>query len=227
MNNFRRLKEEANIDTVVHFLGLRPIRKGTAFFIRCPLPEHPDTHPTNCYYKKGWNNVYCCVCNKAINAIDLIMYTEGCSYGEAADLLWEIEGSPDWYYDDDKKSSSKKESFRLSREEAEVIGIHFPGWVLAPKGVRESKEELLDGEEYDPRQLEYIACKVQKFTYLDFMDQTQYECLVYNKAKEKALHLQKVQREFQEHGLPKESLKSLDEQIEICVHVMERIKDAA
>ena len=98
-NNFSRLKDEADIGEVVDYLGLHVTPKGSARFILCPNPAHDDTHPDNCYFKAGWNNVYCTVCHKAIQAIDLISYVAGASYGTAADTLWEIEGRPDWYYD--------------------------------------------------------------------------------------------------------------------------------
>ena len=96
-NNFARLKDEADIGEVVDYLGLHVTPMGSARFILCPNPAHDDTHPDNCYFKAGWNNVYCTVCHKAIQAIDLISYVTGVSYGTAADTLCEIEGRPDWY----------------------------------------------------------------------------------------------------------------------------------
>ncbi len=98
-NNITRLKDEADIAAVISFLQLEVKRKGNAYFILCPNPEHNDTHPTNCYYKDGWNHVYCCVCGTTINAVDLIMKINHATYGEACDLLWEISGRPDWYKD--------------------------------------------------------------------------------------------------------------------------------
>lgn len=121
-NEYQRLKEEADIEQVVEHLGISVTVRGTAKFILCPLPDHNDRHPTNCYFKSGWNNVYCMACGKSIQAIDLIMYTQGCSYGEAADLLWEIEGCPDWYYNDRKG----KKTFHITVKEAQVLGIHLP-----------------------------------------------------------------------------------------------------
>lgn len=107
-NDYARLKEEADIETVVEYLGLETHRKGSAFFITCPLPGHRDEHPTNCYFKSGWNNVYCNVCGESINAIDLIMLTKDVSYGEAVDELWRLEGCPDWYYAEYSKSKKRR-----------------------------------------------------------------------------------------------------------------------
>ena len=104
-NEYARLKEEADIARVVQYLGIEVSKKGSAYFIHCPLPEHNDQHATNCYFREGWNNVYCTVCCKAVNAIDLIILETGMDYGEAADLLWELEGRPDWYYGNWKKKS--------------------------------------------------------------------------------------------------------------------------
>ena len=73
-NNYARLKQEADIEAVVNYLGIPVRRKGTSCFLLCPLPGHTDRHATNCYFKPGWNNLYCTACGAAINAIDLIIY---------------------------------------------------------------------------------------------------------------------------------------------------------
>ena len=90
-NNYARLKQEADIEAVVNYLGIPVRRKGTSCFLLCPLPGHTDRHATNCYFKPGWNNLYCTACGAAINAIDLIIYTLHVEYGQAADILWELE----------------------------------------------------------------------------------------------------------------------------------------
>lgn len=147
-NNFTRLKEEADIESIVEYLGIPVTPRGTAKFILCPNPEHQDTRASNCYFKSGWNNVYCKACNRAMQAIDLIMYVQHCSYGEAADTLWEIEGSSDWYYADQQKEEKKK--FDISAEDAKILHLHLPGRMSvpvayqpekAPKGYEASKKE--------------------------------------------------------------------------------------
>lgn len=184
-NNYARLKQEADIETVIQHLGLEIHRKGSAFFLACPLPEHSDEHPTNCYFKRGWNNVYCTVCQKSINAIDLIMLIQGVSYGEAADELWELEGRPDWYY---AKMSTKSRSldFSITREEADLIGIHFPGRMIFPFGISDTKPEHSKNTSYLPDSTDnYLLCHVEHCTFRDFATVNQYRCIVRNKADEK------------------------------------------
>ena len=83
-NDITRLKEEADIGQVVDALGLQKWKKGSTFYILCPFPDHDDHHPNNCYYKDGWNNVYCKACCRAMKAIDLIMaVTNKTSYGNS------------------------------------------------------------------------------------------------------------------------------------------------
>lgn len=131
MNDISRLKEEADIAMVVAYLGIPTYKRGSATFLLCPNPEHDDHKPTNCYYKDGWNNVYCRACGCSTNAINLIMQETGKDFSDAADLLWELEGRPEWYKQEKKKKNPVPD-FRISREEAEQIGIHFPGRLLAP-----------------------------------------------------------------------------------------------
>lgn len=128
-NDYNRLKEEADIERVVEYLGIPVTVRGSAKFVLCPLPDHHDTHASNCYFKSGWNNLYCQACGRAIQAIDLIMYTQNCSYGEAADTLWEIEGRPGWYYTEQKQG---RQRFDLSAKEAELLHLHIPGRIPVP-----------------------------------------------------------------------------------------------
>ena len=54
-NNYVRLKEEADIETVISYLQIPVTKKGCNYFIPCPNPDHADKHATNCYFKK----IYC------------------------------------------------------------------------------------------------------------------------------------------------------------------------
>lgn len=183
-NEYARLKEEADIARVVQYLGIEVSKKGSAYFIHCPLPEHNDQHATNCYFREGWNNVYCTVCCKAVNAIDLIMLETGMDYGEAADLLWELEGRPDWYYGDWGKKSPV--DFSLSREDAKMIGIHFPGRILSAVNLAEEKPSK--GYDFDPSYAYgYLLCKADHLTWKDFMSEQQYRIICANKAREKRI----------------------------------------
>ncbi|MCC2254599.1 CHC2 zinc finger domain-containing protein [Ruminococcus sp. CLA-AA-H200] len=182
-NNIARLKEEADISTVVDYLGIEVHKKGSAYFILCPSPQHDDTRPTNCYFKEGWNNVYCRACGKSTNAVDLIMYTKGCSYGEAADILWELEGKPSWYYV--RRRRRKKKEFSLSKQEAQLIGVHLPGTVLCPSNLSPVKPDrpmrsypgyIGDG---------YLTCRVEHCNWHDFATEKQLRAIAKNKAREK------------------------------------------
>ena len=189
-NNYARFKQEADIETVVNYLGIKVTRKGSAYFVLCPLPEHEDRHATNCYFKSGWNNLYCTACGRSINAIDLIIYTLGVSYGQAADLLWELEGRPDWYYT--YKTKKGKEVFQLTRKEASVIGIHSPGYVLTPIQLSVDKPEhdrnvILRYDENG-----YLLCKVTHLTWQDFMSEEEYRNLIKRKAIERGKNAQKL-----------------------------------
>ena len=43
-NNYARLKQEADIEAVVNYLGIAVRRKGNSCFVLCPLPNHADRH---------------------------------------------------------------------------------------------------------------------------------------------------------------------------------------
>lgn len=235
-NNFQRLKDEADIALVVQHLQIPVTQRGNSYFIPCPNPNHIDEHATNCYYKDGWNNVYCCACGTSIQAIDLIMNTLGYSYGEAADYLWEIEGRPEWYYEE--KRTKTKEVFSLTREEADLLGLHLTGKAICPKSVNVSKEKLEIGEEYYPKEVdEYLKCNIYRFRWNDFMSEKQYYQLVYNKCCEKYLYLQeslkKVQamdKAFRAIGVNDKNLLLFTEvyqyQMRLCQKLFRKIKQA-
>lgn len=224
-NDFRRLKDEADIESVVNYLGLETTRRGSAFFILCPIPTHEDHKATNCYFKPGWNNVYCKACGKSTNAIDLIMYTRGCSYGEAADILWEVEGKPDWYY---KKAQKQKNFFSLKKEEADLIGVHYPGRLLAPYRLDETKETLPRQNSYESTYIEgYLACTVNHFTWNDFMSKAQYEAMVYNKTVETIRKIKVLIRNcdsISDPEMKKGFLECFSEQKKMCNAILLRLK---
>lgn len=195
-NNYARLKQEADIEAVVNYLGIAVRRKGSSCFVLCPLPNHADRHATNCYFKPGWNNLYCTACGTAINAIDLIIYTLGVEYGQAAGILWELEGRPDWYYTSRlEKKKGKKELFHLTKEEASVVGIHSPGYILTP--LKFSDEKLDHGHDV-VLQCDadgYVLCQINRLTWQDFMTEEAYRDMVRKKAIERG----KKAQEFMLH----------------------------
>lgn len=192
-NNFARLKDEADIGEVVDYLGLHVTPKGSARFILCPNPAHDDTHPDNCYFKAGWNNVYCTVCHKAIQAIDLISYVTGASYGTAADTLWEIEGRPDWYYD--RSYGKKKQEFSLSGKDAEFLGIHIPRRIKVPVSIKDTKVKLQSGMVYDNSYIDgYLIDKSEPVSWKDFMTEEEMKKLVLKKIEEKTKSLENQEK---------------------------------
>lgn len=196
-NNYVRLKEEADIETVISYLQIPVTKKGCNYFIPCPNPDHADKHATNCYFKSGWNNVYCYACGSHIQAIDIIMWTLHCDYGEAADILWQIEGCPSWYY---YKQSVKKQKdhFVITGEEAQLIGIHYPNHVLNPINEMSEKRELEKGKEYCPYYIDsYLLCEVKHMNYRDFMTERQFAAIVQNKCLEKLKRLDETEAFFQ------------------------------
>ena len=74
--------------------------------------------------------------------IDIIMWTMGMSYGEAADALWELEGEPDWYYVD--RNADSKKVFTVSLSELELLQIKIAGSQKLP--VRYTRYRELDSE---------------------------------------------------------------------------------
>lgn len=208
-NDFRRLKEEAVIEEVVDYLGIEAHVKGSAKFILCPLPGHNDKHPTNCYFKKGWSNVYCSACGRAIQAIDLIMHTKFCSYGEAADILWEIEGCPDWYRDETWRKQNKnnvKIPFSVTGKEAEIIGIHMPRNILSPVSYSDCRTflsgDVPKGYAYDGREIDgYLLSKIERVTYKDFMSEDEFKGLVLSKCKETLDNYENVEDSLKKRGL--------------------------
>lgn len=117
-NDYKRLKDEANIDEVVDYLGLT--KQGSASITKILCPIHEDHNPTM-YYKKGWSSCYCPACAKSLSAPDLIMAYTGKNFKEACETLWEIEGRPDWYKPDEKVDKDK--SFNTTPEEDELLEI--------------------------------------------------------------------------------------------------------
>lgn len=189
-NDFRKLKEEADIEEVVNYLGIETYPRGDAIFIHCPSPQHKDKHATNCYFKHGWNNVYCWSCCKQFQAIDLIMYESGCDYGTAAEILWNIEGRPDWYKDKSWKDKSIHKKFSLTGKECRLIGIKLPNYVLMPKKYTEIPDflnhEKIKGFEYDKREIDgYLLSERCKTSWEDFMTEKEFKELVRRKCLEK------------------------------------------
>ena len=203
-NDFDRLKREANIDQVVHSLsGYGPgdvIPSGSIIKVRCPF--HQDEHPS-AYYKLGWNNIYCPVCKKAVQAIDLIMAVDSLSYGQAADMLFELEGQPDWYKVE--YTPTKKPKSILDYKEMNELGIRYQRTVYASVAETEAKEcirsKLNKESVYDDT---YVSgYRVKKSCSVDFqklLSVNQQKMLKIKKKKEKKILLKRRKNIFFLYG---------------------------
>lgn len=227
-NDFERLKNEADIEDVVNYLGMDVHHKGSAYFVLCPIPAHNDKHPTNCYFKKGWNSLYCTVCAKSIKAIDLIMYESHCSYGEAADTLWELEGKPDWYKDNlwKKRNKNTPVEFRLTGEEAKIIGLKLPKNILTPFECSDIKRypasNMPKGFEYDQREIDdFLISQRHRVTYKDFMNEKTFKRFVLLKISERLNEYASIQKMFNERGI---NTKLFVNEKQVMKDVVKRIK---
>lgn len=216
-NNYRRLKEEADIRSVVDYCGIEKGKRiGSAQFVKCPNPEHEDQHPTNAYYRDGWNTIYCTTCNRNYGPIDIIMWTMNLSYGEAADLLWELEGKPDWYYE--KRVSETEKQFSISYSEMELLGIKIPSSCTVP--VRSTKYREFDSEQLKKGYLYqfvgngYLLVKSVQANWTDFMSRDNMQRLVLAKSRKMLKELDKIENQLGEKGLFTDRREKINELIE-------------
>lgn len=133
-----RLREEADIEAVIDHLGIKTFRSGVNTFLHCPSPEHNDRHPTNCYFSRGWNHVFCQVCQKSFNAIDLIMWTTGCTFRQAIATLAEIEGNPEWAIAENDGETHEPPT--VDRKSIRLIRLKVPSRIDVP--VAETKSRM-------------------------------------------------------------------------------------
>lgn len=208
-----RLKEEANIGVVLSELGIPCTKKGFNYFLVCPNPEHNDRHATNCYFKDGWNNVYCTVCNRSYKAIDIIMWNRGYDENEAGNLLWQIEGCPEWYKNENEQYHSKPH-LNLSKEEYSAIFMKPVGSVSCYKSCSDQKDALGFGEEYDPREIDsYVKIQRVRLSWEDFMSEKQFAYLVKKKAKDAMDYYSQFEQD--------ERIQSF---LNICKDVLKKVK---
>ena len=195
-NDIRRLKDEADIEKVISYLGIPVNKKGSAYFVLCPRKEHDDTHATNCYFKKGWNHVFCSVCGRATYAVDIIANVLGTDYGRSCDLLWELSGRPSWYYD---TGDTYKDSYSITREDARLIGLHLPARISIPVGQSDIKKrvpkrhlvpQVPDTEE--GAGFTYLICRNEYCHWSDLLTEKEMAELVINKAKDKRMVFQSM-----------------------------------
>ncbi len=186
-NNINRLKDEANIQSVLDYFGISYKRSGSSYFLLCPNPTHSDTKANNCYFKEGWKNVLCQSCGASIKAIDLIMVYAHCDYGTACDILWEIQGRPDWYYAEQELDSngSHKKSLYVVRDEMLFIGVMLPSKTVTFAEIKTDKSDLKNIPVYDYDAEAYLGQKNVHINWSDFCSESEFVDIVLNKADEK------------------------------------------
>lgn len=77
-------------DVATSMLGLHSQYLGNRMNILCPIPGHNDHSFGSCVVNE--KHGYCFACNEGFNAIDLVMYTNNCSFMEAVHLLSDYYG---------------------------------------------------------------------------------------------------------------------------------------
>ena len=189
-----KLKENADIMSVLDDLGVNYKLHGDNYFLYCPNPDHIDNHPTNCYFKRDWNNVYCTVCNKSYSAIDCILFECNCSVIEAAKRLWEIEGCPEDAVQINKKGDNEKTNHRqknlfLTKKECHLLNINLPKRIIIPVEYSDDKlylsKDMPKGYVVNDEDPNYLYEKKINISTSDFMDVYEFRNFISEKIKEK------------------------------------------
>ena len=210
------LVDNADIGFVANSIGIETVKRGNSYFCLCPIPSHHDEHATNCFFKDGDNYMYCLVCHKTIDAIDLIRYTKNVSFYEAVRELWELSGCPDYVKIDGKKDTKK--NLPLDYKTLRFLGITLPSYIPVPVGIdgynrnveRKKKQEKYS---YMNNSLEYIRCKRERVTWMDFISAKDLAEMVLTRAKEKMKAIQTCFRNIEDPHMK----KVLREEWYICV----------
>ena len=182
MNKINELKEGVYIKTVLDYLGYPYKKSGVNYFCKCPSPEHNDKHDTNCHFKEDWHKLYCEACGASISSIDLIMYVTGCNFKEALNVLWEINGCPDWFLD------KPSDTIILNKRQRELLDWHPNPQIDVPIGMSEFKPK----GKYNLSDNYYVITKTINAYNKDFATQKELLDMLYNKCNEKITDLKKL-----------------------------------
>ena len=110
--DIRELRDRADIQRVVESLGIEYKRLGATYLVKCPC--HEDNHPS-AFFKEGDNYIYCNVCRKNINAIDVIMAFKDCEFKDALHELECIEGV--------SVNNKSKVNEMITGQQAAILGV--------------------------------------------------------------------------------------------------------
>lgn len=191
------IKDVADMESVVDYLGLETQRRGSKVSFLCPA--HEDTHFGSCYIM-GNDGYKCYACGHHGDAIELVQLVRNCSFDTACDLLGEAFGIS---FSKEKKKMKPSKKL-LSEEKLKLIGLGresntekvyadlyaFPDH--AHIAIKDSKkyrvrwEPAFDAEnEYDLNILQVVVCKNPLQMLLD-ENENAYKDLIYRKAIEAA-----------------------------------------
>lgn len=112
MYDIKRLAEDADVETVVEYLGLDTRRMGSKISILCPC--HNDRHFGSCYLtKKGF---YCFSCHAKGSVFDLVKNVEHISFHDSIKVVAELCGGEGRYVLKDVKSNEDKPHYFLDKD---------------------------------------------------------------------------------------------------------------
>lgn len=205
--NMDKLKENADIMNVLDDLNIEYIQRGDNYFLYCPNPDHIDNHPTNCYFKRDRNNIYCTVCNKSYSAIDCILFECNCSVIEAAKRLWELEGCPEdsVQINESKyneKTNCKQKRLFLTNKECRLLNITLPKRIMVPVEYGDDmvylSKDMPKGYRVNMKDPGYLYEKKESINISDFMDVYEFRNFVSEKIREKMKNYKLLDKENKE-----------------------------
>lgn len=110
------IKEVADMESVVDYLGLETQKRGSKISFLCPA--HNDTHFGSCYIM-GNDGYKCYACGHHGDAIELVQLVRNCGFEEACNLLAEAFGIS---FTKNKKENRPKKRL-LSNDKLSLIGL--------------------------------------------------------------------------------------------------------
>ena len=183
MNKINQLKEGVYIKSVLDYLGYPYKKAGTNYFCKCPAPGHNDKHDTNCHFKDNWHKLYCEACGASISSIDLIMYVTGRDFKEALNVLWEINGCPEWFLE------KPTNSVFLNKRQRQLLNWKPNPQIVIPVGMTEVKPKE---SKYFIEDNIYVKTQDINVKSADFASSSEMLSILYNKCTEKLVELKNL-----------------------------------
>lgn len=119
MYDIKRLAEDADVETVVDYLGLDTRRMGRKISILCPC--HNDRHFGSCYLtQKGY---YCFACHAKGSVFDLVKNVEQISFHDAIKAVANMCGGEERYRLQDTKRKDDKPHYYLDKDIMSLVDL--------------------------------------------------------------------------------------------------------